>query len=325
MRHLPDGSVNVFDRGLRYVLAEGPGLAREGLEAAALVGRTLHEVFPARQVALVEPAYRRAFAGERASADLPMGDRTYRLDASPLGPLAADGRADRIVVVAREVTDDRRAERLRLARDLHDSVAQSLSAIEMTADVLPRLWELDPDEGRAALADLRRLAGAALGEIRALLADVWVDPLDGTPLGELLRRLAAAFAGRARVPAEVLVEGDGALPPRVQETLYRIAQEALNNAARHAGAAHVQLRLRWDGAGVGLEVADDGRGFDPGAVPAGHLGLAIMRERAAAIGAALRIASQPGGGTRVAVTWAPARATAGAGSGDGGPVQGDPA
>ena len=312
VRQLPDGSANVLDRDLRVVLAEGRGLAREGFDSTTLVGRTMHELFPADQVALVEPAFRRAFAGEQASVEVPMGDRTYRLDASPLGAVGAGGGADLIVVVTREVGEDRRAERLRLARELHDSAVQALFAANMTADVLPRLWELDPDEARAALAELRRLTGGALAEMRTLLFDLQPGALTETPLGELLRQLAASFSGRARVPAEVVVERDGVLAPQVQATFYRLAQEALNNVAKHAEAERVRVRLRYSRKLVQLEVEDDGRGFDPDAVPAGHFGLGIMRERAAAIGARLRVASRPGGGTTVAVTWAPA---IGAGSG----------
>jgi signal transduction histidine kinase len=106
-----------------------------------------------------------------------------------------------------------------------------------------------------------------------------------------------------RVEASLDVHGDRKVEADVQVALYRIAQEALNNVAKHAQATRVTLTLRLSDEQVDLTVVDDGRGFDPDAAAAGHLGLEIMRERAAAIGAVLRVASRPGDGTRLTVVW----------------------
>src|SRR5207245_3918537 len=122
-------------------------------------------------------------------------------------------------------------------------------------------------------------------------------------LPDVLRQLGEAVSGRARVPVDLEVEGEGELPPHVQIALYRVAQEALNNIAKHAGASRVSICLSYRPGGVALTVRDDGRGFDPAAVSGEHLGVAIMRERAEAVGGALEVASQPGDGTRVAVVW----------------------
>jgi signal transduction histidine kinase len=110
----------------------------------------------------------------------------------------------------------------------------------------------------------------------------------------------------ALVQVPVSLVASGALPPMpaaVHLALYRIAQEALNNAARHAHASQITVHLRGEPDLVEVLVRDDGRGFDPARVADGHLGLGIMRERAASVGATMTIDSQTGQGTRVAVVW----------------------
>jgi two-component system nitrate/nitrite sensor histidine kinase NarX len=194
-------------------------------------------------------------------------------------------------------------ERQRLARELHDAVTQTLFSSSLIADVLPRLWERDPAEGRRRLEELRDLTRGALAEMRTLLYELRPAALTEAPLGDLLRQLAEATIGRARLPVSLAVEGQRPLPPDVQVALYRIAQETLNNVAKHAEAGRADLSLAYRADRVELCVRDDGRGFDPGRVPPGHLGVGIMRERAAAVGAGLEIESRAGQGTRVTVTW----------------------
>ncbi len=196
------------------------------------------------------------------------------------------------------------AERSRLARDLHDAVTQTLFSTCLIADVLPRLWERDQQEGRRRLDELRLLTRGALAEMRALLLELRPAALAEVELGELLRLLAEAISGRARVPITVTVDGQCVLPPDVQVAMYRIAQEALNNVARHANASQVAVWLCCRADAIELRISDDGRGFDPINVAPGHLGLSIMRERAETLGAALRIISQPGAGAQVAIVWA---------------------
>ncbi len=198
------------------------------------------------------------------------------------------------------------AERSRLARDLHDAVTQTLFSASLIADVLPRLWERYPAEGRRRLEELRQLTRGALAEMRTLLLELRPAALTEASLGELLSQLGDALTGRARLPVTLTLEsqGQGTLAPDVQIALYRIAQEALNNIAKHAGATQARLHLRLGEDGrVALTIADDGQGFDPAGVSAEHLGLSIMRERAAAIGARLEVASQPGEGTQITVFW----------------------
>jgi nitrate/nitrite-specific signal transduction histidine kinase len=195
------------------------------------------------------------------------------------------------------------AERSRLARDLHDAVSQTLFSSALIADVLPRIWETNPQEGRKRLEELRQLTRGALAEMRTLLLELRPSALEQGELGDLLRQLSEAITGRARVPVVVSAAGQVELPPEVQVAFYRIAQEALNNVAKHAGAAGATVELRTDGRTVELVVSDDGRGFEPDDISPEHLGVGIMRERALAIGAELTVDSKPGRGTRIAATW----------------------
>jgi signal transduction histidine kinase len=194
-------------------------------------------------------------------------------------------------------------ERQRLARDLHDAVTQTLFSASLIAEVLPKIWQRDAIQGQARLDELRQLTRGALAEMRTLLLELRPTVLTETALPDLLRQLSEAFTGRARVPVDLRVEGEGSLPTDVQIALYRVAQESLHNVAKHAGATRVDVRLIHHPGGVQLSVEDDGRGFDPDAVPAGHLGVGIMRERAEAVGAAIEITSRPSAGTRVEVVW----------------------
>ena len=195
------------------------------------------------------------------------------------------------------------AERNRLARDLHDAVTQTLFSASLIAEVLPRLWERNPDEGRRRLAELRELTRGALAEMRTLLLELRPSVLTEAGLASLLRQLAEATIGRARLPVSLAVDEQIQLPPEVQVALYRIAQEALNNVAKHSGARKATVSLCQKAGRVELSIGDDGQGFDASQSRLHSLGLGIMRERAEAIGAALKIESEAGNGARVLVVW----------------------
>jgi len=209
-------------------------------------------------------------------------------------------------------------ERSRLARDLHDAVTQTLFSASLIAEAVPASWEMDQQEGRQLLRELQQLTRGALAEMRTLLLELRPAVLIETSISDLLHQLGEAAAGRAGVPVSVEVSGDCVLPPDVHVSLYRIAQEALNNVVKHARASKVQLHLycaaTHDGGGreVELEIRDDGRGFDPGRVAPDHLGLGIMRERAETIGAHLEIETVAGSGTRVRLSWRDTREDGGA-------------
>lgn len=194
-------------------------------------------------------------------------------------------------------------ERNRLARELHDAVTQALFSASLIADVLPRLWEKDEEQGRQRLAELKELTRGALAEMRTLLMELRPATLTEVGMGELLRQLADALAGRSRLPIELNLDCRRELPPDVRVALYRIAQESLNNTIKHAGASRVVIDLSCTDEEARLSIADDGRGFDVGKGSYNTLGLRIMRERAEGIDAALTIDSAPGAGTKVTVVW----------------------
>lgn len=195
-------------------------------------------------------------------------------------------------------------ERNRLARDLHDAVSQTLFSASLIADVLPRLWERNPNEARRRLEEVRQLTRGALAEMRTLLLELRPTALVEAELPLLLSQLAESISGRSRVPVTVSVEGEcGALPVEVKVALYRVAQEALNNIAKHSGATQARVELRCESASVFLKIADDGRGFEMTGIRSNSLGLGIMRERAAGIGGVLSVQSKIGAGTEVTVAW----------------------
>ena len=188
-------------------------------------------------------------------------------------------------------------ERQRLARELHDAVTQTLFSASLIADVLPRLWERNPEEGRRRLEELRQLTRGALAEMRTLLMELRPSALVEVELGDLLRQLGEAFTGRSQIPIQLSIDGNAQISPDVKVGLYRIAQEALNNIAKHAGATQVNLNLRSQPDGQELSIADNGCGFDPASISSDHLGLKIMNERSKEIGVRLTVNSQIGIGT----------------------------
>lgn len=197
------------------------------------------------------------------------------------------------------------AERQRLARELHDAVTQQLFSASLIGEVLPQIWESSTAKGAEYLEDLRLLTRGALAEMRALLVELRPAAITDTPLPDLLQQLTAALSGRIRVPVELQVSaGASRLPDDVQVALYRVAQEALQNVARHAKARQVWVALELKTEAATLSVRDDGHGFDLAGVPADHFGLAIMRERMAAVGGTITIESQPGQGTSLYAHWA---------------------
>jgi PAS domain S-box-containing protein len=206
------------------------------------------------------------------------------------------------------------AERSRIARDLHDAVTQTLFSASIIAGVLPTIWQRNEEEGRRRLEELRELTRGALAEMRTLLLELRPAKLVEVDLADLLRQLAEATSGRARVPVTVEIEGSADISADVKVALYRVAQEALNNIAKHAQASHAQIQLHRTPDHVTLAVSDDGVGFVFERIAPQHLGLGIMRERADAIGATLAVSSQPNQGTSVEVCWTNNNATQGAAS-----------
>ena len=194
------------------------------------------------------------------------------------------------------------AERSRLARELHDSVTQSLFAASLKADVVAETCVATSPRLAQALEDLRRLTRGALAEMRTMLLEMRPDALVRAPLGELLRHLAEAAQSKAHITVDLSVSGRRPLPEDVHITFYRVAQEALNNVVRHSAASSARIDLT-DADAVVLTVVDDGEGFDPVVVSPDRLGIVSMRERAASVGADFTMETAPGRGTVVTLEW----------------------
>ncbi|NTU81658.1 MAG: GAF domain-containing protein [Chloroflexales bacterium] len=204
-------------------------------------------------------------------------------------------------------------ERNRLARELHDSVTQSLFSASLIAERLPAVARKSADEGRQGLELVQQFVRGALAEMRALLVELRPAALAAAPLHEAIGQLTQAFGGRRGIAITVNLDPAPPLPPAVQVALYRIVQESLSNVIKHARARSATVRMRveppardheepWSGT-ITIHVHDDGRGFQPAQAGAGSFGIGIMRERAATIGARLELASQPGHGTWVELIW----------------------
>jgi two-component system NarL family sensor kinase len=194
-------------------------------------------------------------------------------------------------------------ERNRLAREIHDTLVQGLSGIIMQLETADALLDNDQaDRGREALQQALALSRANLEEARRSVLDLRAAPLEGRSLSKALAALIDEW--RAKSPLKIKFEstGERPLPARLEIGLYRIAQEALTNVARHAQARRAGVRLITTPAFVQLAVEDDGRGFDAARIPADHHGLIGMQERARLLGGALELRSQPDRGTRLQVT-----------------------
>lgn len=195
-------------------------------------------------------------------------------------------------------------ERNRLAREIHDTLAQDLSAIAFQLEAAEALLaqRAEPERVERSVSAALDLARKGLEEARRSVLDLRAAPLEGRTLPAALAALAALAAG-TEAPAVTFEaeDADVRLPPAVEVGLYRIAQEALQNALRHAGAARVLLRLEISPERARLAIQDDGRGFAMEGATAGRFGLVGMRERAHLLGGSFQIESSPGAGTRITV------------------------
>jgi len=195
-------------------------------------------------------------------------------------------------------------ERNRLARELHDTLAHTLSAVAVQLEALNKQLDQDPDNAQNTLKQLQELTRSGLQEARRALQALRASPLEDLGLALALRQLVESVSERSGIAIGLDAANDlDGLPPEIEQGVYRVAEEALNNAARHAHAQSVTVSLRRDSRALRLTVADDGVGFDPEAVPVdGHYGLVGMRERALLCSGHLEIASAPGKGTTVRLT-----------------------
>ena len=192
-------------------------------------------------------------------------------------------------------------ERTRIAGELHDSVMQQITALSLVLGTAKRQIAAD-SEAREMVADVQRKLIDVGTEVRELSHDLHPPELKQMGLPEVLRGYCDSFSQAHGIPVSCEVEASLAdLSEGSGLALYRIAQEALGNAAKHAAPTRIELRLTRAGRDVVLTIADDGRGRDPGQVDRGGLGLVNMRERARQLGGTFELDSRPGRGTTVRV------------------------
>jgi two-component system sensor histidine kinase UhpB len=216
---------------------------------------------------------------------------------------ALRGYAGRLGDLSRRLREVEESERRAISRELHDRIGQDLSTMGL---ILGSLGAKLPQESQRAvhkpLQDMQGLLKSMVENVRDVMAELRPPVLDDYGLLAALRQLLTEFATRSGIAAEL---SGGELQPRlpsiVETAMFRISQEALNNIAKHAQARHVEISLYAVPDRVILDIADDGIGFDAGETPPAkqHWGLATMRERAEAVGIAIRLESAPGAGTRI--------------------------
>jgi signal transduction histidine kinase/ligand-binding sensor protein len=194
-------------------------------------------------------------------------------------------------------------ERQRLARELHDSVTQALYSVTLYADAARMAFSAQKWEAlERNLQEVRNMAREAMYDMRLLVFELRPFMLETEGLASALRARLAAVEGRSGLKTEVLVEGERRLSIKIEEELYRIAQEGLNNVVKHAEATQVQIQLKYDESTVSLEMMDDGKGFEPEAASqSGGFGLQGIKERVQQLGGTMKIESAPLRGTRLSV------------------------
>ncbi len=192
-------------------------------------------------------------------------------------------------------------ERNRLARDLHDSVVQKLFAVVLAAQSAATLLEREPGDARSQVQRVQELAQDAIQELRSLVFQLRPAAVESEGLAAALRKHVEVLRRVHRRRIDIETSGEPRLRPGLDEEVFRIAQEALQNALRHSGAQRLAVGLEERNGGLVMTVEDDGVGFEPEApaLRSRRLGLTSMEERANALGGALAIVSRPGRGTRV--------------------------
>jgi signal transduction histidine kinase len=191
-------------------------------------------------------------------------------------------------------------ERNRLARELHDTLAHSLSGATVQLEAVQALWEIKPEEARHMLDQALEVTQSGLTEARRALHSLRASPLEDLGLALAISDMAKSTAARANLRLELDAQNHiENLPPEVEQCIYRVAQEAMANVTRHSDAKALRVALRHDYKTLTLTIADDGRGFDPATVNDMRYGLKGLRERAEIIGAALQVDSASKTGTTI--------------------------
>lgn len=295
-----------------------------GWPAEALAGTALPDLFAPASRGALEYIVRSVAAGDSATTEASGLRKDGELFPVRLSAAVGPNRnLARCILVMQDLTAERARrseeeaiaeERRRIAREIHDGLAQDLAAMRLQVRRWQTLIESAPDQLRDELEDLHRYLGEEIREVRRAIFALRPVALDELGFWAALRRFLPEFGEQNQLHINLEVKGakDGTeeaahLPAHLEAVLFRIIQEGLHNVAKHARASVVWVELDLS-EGVTLRVRDDGAGFDPGtlgeAVRRGHLGLRQMRERAAALNGTLEVRSQVGRGTEICVRFA---------------------
>lgn len=215
----------------------------------------------------------------------------------------ANQRLERFVATQEQLTISR--ERNRMARELHDTLAHTLSGLAIQLEAVSSLWAREPDHAQTLLQQSLKITRDGLTETRLAIQSLRATPLEDLGLVTALRNYAESATERNGLQLNLELPGNWqSLPPEIEQCVYRIVQEALENIIRHSQAKTVWVKLVQAASGFELRIEDDGTGFDTRAsVASSHLGLKGMRERAQLIGAEFMIDSHRGAGTKLRLCW----------------------
>lgn len=255
----------------------------------------------------------RALAAALASAFVVRFLRAFEVEnqrkLAELGELRLRAAEDREALAAdllRRVVAAQESERQRVARELHDETGQALTAIGLGLRGVSGSLQANPEQAARTLGQLEKLVSSSLDELQRLIADLRPSHIDDLGLAAAIRWYAGEFQNRTSLPVSVEISGERQeVPPPVKIALFRIVQEALNNAFKYAQATGVKVGLQFGEVGVTVIVQDDGRGFDPVRVERtqrSSWGLLGMRERATLLGGRFELDTAPGKGTRIQVS-----------------------
>lgn len=318
-RNLVDNSPDIVwsvDASGRFTFFSDSLESRTGWKPEQLLGQPFSVLATGDALAVAAAAWdelrRDPEHEERMRLDLPLPDGRISQTEVAMTALVVEGRFAGAHGAVRDISERERLEsdlrdqaaelaasqeRAHIARELHDSVTQALFSMGLTLRTLEILLDTDPVAARTKLIELRELQKDALAEMRTLIFELRPSSLETDGLVQALRNHANAVGRRSGLVVVVDAEAVDGLALAGQEALYRIGQEALHNVVKHANASRATIRIWTEKGRVRLSVTDDGIGFDPDAVPRGHIGLIGMRQRADLVAGDLRVMSRHRRGT----------------------------
>jgi PAS domain S-box-containing protein len=314
VKYTPAG-VAMFDRDMRYLQVSDRWCADYSIDSSEVLGRSVYEVvhdIPRHW----KEMHRRGLAGETLRADEERWDREgstkwvrweirpwWNLDPTPGGIIIlAEDITQRkqmeaaLSDVARQLVEAQEKERTRIARELHDDINQRLALLSLEVEQL----QANPSETEARGQEVRKLIHEISADVEALAHDLHPSRLEYLGAVEGMRSWSKDFAERRKLELDFTADVRSPLPPEIGVSLFRVLQEALQNAVKHSGAKRVEVKLQEDSESLHLVVRDAGKGFDVQAASRGkRLGLTSMRERIRLVNGKIAIHSKPHGGTTI--------------------------